>query len=188
MKKQKQRKGKLLLGVLVAVVALGVGYAAITNINLAINGTATATGSADDSDFKVRFVNSLDTENDSAAVAEAAANHATYVRSSESITAQTSVTGETTATFEVSDMQTGDYVIFTYYIANLSNDLKTKINVPTVTNDKSDYFSITVTPNSEVTLDEGEVQALTVRVDCINQAKLDTTGTFTVSFTAEAIE
>ena len=53
--KRKSKEGKLFLGILVAVLILGVGYAAITGVNLLINGQATAKASAEDGDFIVHY-------------------------------------------------------------------------------------------------------------------------------------
>ena len=40
MKRKNKKEGRLFLGILIAVVTLGVGYAAITGVNLIINGTS----------------------------------------------------------------------------------------------------------------------------------------------------
>lgn len=48
----KKRKTFIAMALIIAVLVLGVGYAAITNVNLNINGTANITANAD---FKVEF-------------------------------------------------------------------------------------------------------------------------------------
>lgn len=185
---KKNKKGNLLLFLLVGVVTLGIGYAAISNISLSINGNAQATGSKEDTDWNVRFVKSTDTESSIAEVAAAAENATSYeVSSGSSATAEASITDDTTATFSVENMVENDMVTFTYYIANLSNDIKAKINVPTITNDKTDYFEVTASPIVETTLNDGKVQEVTVTVRCLQQTKLENTASFTVSFTAEPI-
>ena len=186
--KKNQKKGKFLLGALVGVVALGVGYATITNVTLNINGSATALGSAQQSDFVVRFVQSSDSEHAVTAVSTAATNPASYtVVTGSAVEASASITSDTEATFNVDKMVAGDEVRFTYYVTNLSNDLGAKIT-PNVTNEYTENFEVTVNPNEEINLAENEVQEITVTVKCIAQDLLDTTGTFTVSFTAEATE
>lgn len=190
MKRGNQKKGKYLLGLLVAVVALGIGYAAITNIPLFISGSATANGSATDSDFVVRFVKSTDTDNAIAAVATAAANPASYtVVTGEDVTASASVTDDTHATFNVDGMVTGDEVRFTYYIANLSNGLGANIT-PSITNNYSDNFEVTVAPvnGTAFTLATGEIKTITVTVRCVAQNLMETSGSFTVSFNSVATE
>lgn len=188
--KKTQRKGTYILLLLIGIVALGVGYASITNISLSILGTATANGSAIDSDFVVRFVKSADSSSENTDVATAAANPASYdVITGENVTASASITDDSTATFNVDGMVTGDEVTFTYYIANLSNGLSANVT-PTITNEYGENFEVTVSPNvgSAFNLDEGEVQQVTVTVECVSQKLLDTTGSFTISFTSVATE
>jgi len=190
MKRKNQKKGKYLLGLLVGVVALGIGYAAITNISLSITGSAAATGSATNADFDVRFVQTTDTGNEVTAVANAALAPATYnVVTGENITATASVTDDTHATFNVDGMVVNDEVTFTYYIANLSDELGANIT-PTITNEYSDNFTVTVNPTtgSAFHLNVGQIQTVTVTVKCTAQNLLDTTGSFTISFDAAATE
>ena len=189
MKRKNQKKGKYLLGVLIGVVLLGVGYAAITDVSLSILGTATATGSATDADFTVKFVQTSDSRSEITDVATAAANPASYaVVTGENVEASASVVknGEE-ATFTVDNMVTGDEVTFTYYIANLSNGLSANIT-PVVTNEYQENFEVTVSPAALFNLDENEVQTVTVTVKCIAQDLLDKEGTFNIKFTAVAAE
>ena len=74
MNRQNSKKGKVLLGVLVGIIALGIGYAALTNVNLSITGAAKAKGSATQEDFRVRYINNTDTTNTYTDVASKAAN------------------------------------------------------------------------------------------------------------------
>jgi len=186
--KKNQKKGKYLLGLLVGVVALGIGYATITNITLSITGNAKANGTAVDSDFVVRFVQTTDAESEVTAVSAAAANPTSYnVVTGEEITASTEITADDEATFNVTGMVTGDEVTFTYYIANLSDGLKANVT-PTLTNNNTENFTVTMTPVEAFTLAEDAVQEVTVTVECISQNLLDTKGTFTISFEAEATE
>ena len=53
---QNNKRLQLLLIVLIAVAALGIGYASISGVNLIINGNSTA--SVDQNNFKVYFVTS----------------------------------------------------------------------------------------------------------------------------------
>ena len=182
-----QKKGKFLLGLLVGVVALGIGYAAISNVQLFINGTAKAVGSAQDSDFVVKFVETTDSESPVEAVATASANPTSYSTEAAGVTATTSVIDATHATFSVDGMVTDDEVTFTYYIANLSNGLGAKIT-PDVSNDNEDIFEVTVTPGELFNLASGNLRQVTVNVKCIAQNKLDSEGSFEISFDAAATE
>lgn len=187
-KRQKEKKGKYLLGLLVGVVTLGVGYAALTNIPLSIAGSATANGSITDADFKVRFVQSSDLESEIDEVRSAAANPATgTVITGETVETTQSVTGDRNATFSVEGMVQGDEVKFTYYIVNLSNGLSANIT-PDVTNSNSNNFSVEIAPNELFNLDQNEVQEVTVTVKCIAQDLEEQQGSFNVSFNAVAIE
>ena len=117
-----------------------------------------------------------------------AVNPASYVVvTGENVEVSASVTDDTHAKFNVENMAIGNEVTFTYYIANLSNDLGAKIT-PTVTSDNEVNFEVTVNPDSEFNLDENEVQEVVVTVKCIAQNKLDASGSFEVSFETEATE
>ena len=183
-----KKKSKYILLLLISVVVLGLGYAAVANITLNITGSATANGNASDSDFVVRFVKSSDSTNEIAEVSAAAANPASYnVITGDDVNATASITNDTTAAFSVDNMVANDEVTFTYYIVNLSNEIGANIT-PAVTNDYSDNFTVTVNPSSAFSLDDGEVQVVTVTVKCVAQDLQDKTGSFTVSFTAAATE
>lgn len=191
MNRQNSKRGKLLLGVLVGIIALGIGYAALTNVQLSITGTAKAKGSATQEDFRVRYVNATDTANTYESVKTVAANPVVVdTTASAGATATASITDDTHATFSVDGMATNDEVTIKYYVANLSTNLDAKIKIANdaVTNDQSDLFTVTVDANTNEVLQPGEVLPVTVTVKCIAQNKLDTTGTFTVSYEAEAVE
>jgi len=191
MNRQNSKRGKLLLGVLVGIIALGIGYAALTNVNLSITGTAKAKGSATQEDFRVRYVNATDTANTYDSVKSVAAKPVVVdTTASAGATATASITDDTHATFSVDGMATNDVVTIKYYVANLSTNLDAKIKLEdnAVTNDKSDLFTVTVDADTNEELQPGEVLPVTVTVKCIAQNKLDTTGTFTVSYEAEAVE
>ena len=187
MKKKNQKKGKYLLGLLVGVIALGVGYAAITNVTLNITGTATTTGIKDDADFTVRYVNGNDTENNISAVATAALNPAKYevVNGGTDVTASASIQNDLTANFSVENMESGNEVVFTYYIANLSNGVGADIT-PSISGESSN-FEVVVTPVSGAAfhLNENEVKEVTVRVTCVSQSPLEQSENFSITFVAE---
>lgn len=173
---------------LLSVVFLGIGYAAVSNIDLVIGGSASAASSATDEDFIVRFVQSSDSESNFEAVASAAAHPATSELSNASTaTATASVTNDDEAAFSVTGLSTvGEYATFTYYVTNLSEELPAYVYVDVInsTNDQNDYFKITRTiGNSELTT-QGSVTPVTIKVEVIALPKLDITGNFTVKLIA----
>lgn len=175
---------------LVAVVALGIGYAAVANINLFVSGSATAYGSATDSDFIVRFVKSDDDESEFEAISTAAANPASYVTSSgSSATVTSSITDDTNATFSINGLsEVGEYVTLTYYVTNLSEELPAYVYVDVLNsnNDQSDYFKITKVVQNTQLLTKGSVTPVTVKVEVVKLPKLDLTGNFLVKLVASA--
>lgn len=175
---------------LIAILALGVGYAAVANIDLIVGGRATASGNATDEDFVVRFVQSDDASSEFTAVAQAAANPASYVTSDGSnATASASVTDDENATFSITGLSSvGEYVTFTYYVTNLSEGLPAYVYVDVVNsnNDQNNYFKVTRTiGNSELT-EKGSVTPVNVKVEVIALPKFDLTGNFTVKLVASA--
>ena len=112
--------------VLVALVALGIGYAGITAINLIINGNATA--SVNQNNFMVHFIEA------------------------KSITGTTGVGGtsiieedDTKASFNVTGLtKLGDYAEAKYVVKNDSNGIGTEVTLE-LTNSNSEYFKVTET-------------------------------------------
>lgn len=167
----KNRKTLITLGVIVAVLMLGVGYAVISDINLSINGNATATTS--DENFKVVFDNSATTVSDDTKV--------TATVDKGQLTATMTVTGLTT---------TGDTATATYTIKNNSTELSALVSQDStkITNDNKTYFDIT-TNWEETTLAHGGSKTVTVTVKLIKTpATEDQTATFTIPFVAKAQE
>lgn len=118
-------KTYLALGLIVAVLALGVAYAAIGNIKLNISGTATATAAA--GSFDVQFVGGETSGDGSATFTQ-------FSESTRGLAAEFTVTGLD----HVGDKQK---VIFT--IENKSTDLLANLTFSEATCDKADYFKVT---------------------------------------------
>jgi len=117
----KQQRTFLLLSVIVAVLVLGVAYAAITSVTLNINGNVLA--SAEQGNFKVAF-----------------ATNPTFDGTG---TATVKVTSDTTATMDISGLSSvGDTMVVTYTIKNSSTDLWANLT-NSVTNNNPEYFSVT---------------------------------------------
>jgi hypothetical protein len=127
-----------IIAILVAILLLGVGYAAISNITLNVN-SSSATVSPNQSNFIVKY--------------DVVGNF-TYTGNPAGSSVTLDRTSDTAATFTITGLtKQGDSVTITYPIINESPTLAAKLAVPTVTNDNPTYFSVTpVSPASETTL------------------------------------
>lgn len=148
----KKKNTFIVVTLLIAVLVLGVGYAAATQ-NLLINGTATGTQS--DENFNVIF--SAATPDSANATAEIDASDST----------------SRTATMTVQLSKVGDKGSATFTVKNASAagvSAQLAAGNLTITDDKgatysSDYFDIVTTwPSTEVTLAPNETQEFTVTV------------------------
>ena len=177
-----------MLYLLIGVLGLGIGYAAVSNITLSINGSATANGSAEQENFIVRFVKSTDTSSDFESVRTSAQNPTPYeVSNGSTATVSSSITDDTHATFAITGLSSvGEYVDLTYYVTNLSDGIPAyiSVDVENSTNDASEYFEITKTIVNDELLTQGSVTAVNVRVELIARPKLDKTGNFSVKLIA----
>lgn len=134
----------ILLSIIVIILLLGVGYAAIQNVTLNINGTAVA--DPNQLNFKVKF------------------SGTPTVSETDKVTA--SITNDTNATMNVSGLTAkGDTVTATYTIQNVSADLATNLSV-TTTNSNTEYFTIEKKLD-KTSLVSGEATNLTVTVELI---------------------
>ena len=165
MKKRNTYVGLILL---VAVLMLGIGYAAITNITLNITGSAKAVVS--DENFKVRFTG-------------------TPTVSDEDVVTAT-ITDDVTATINVESLVAkGDKDTATYTIENASDDLSASIAVPTVENSNDEYFSVTTDMTDAVTVASKGTTTVTVTVELIKTPiEADETTDITVSLVASPVQ
>lgn len=165
MRKRNTYVGLILL---VAVLMLGIGYAAITNITLNINGSANAIVS--DENFKVKFTG-------------------TPTVSDETIVEAT-ITDDTNATITVNSLVSkGDKVTATYTIENASEDLSASVAVPTVVNSNEEYFNVTTDMSSATTVTAGDTTTVTVTVELIKTPiDADQTADITVSLVASPVQ
>lgn len=118
--KNNKKSLRAVLFVLIAIIALGIGYAEISLITLTINGTASATASQDN--FKVKF--------DSSSI--------------QKTNATATVVDDLTASFQTTGLtKEGDQAVVTYTIQNTSPDLAATLSHNTnFTN--SEYFDVKV--------------------------------------------
>jgi len=199
---EKQRKeGKLFLGILVAVVALGIGYAAITGVNLLINGSATAKSSGTDADFVVHFDDFASGTN-YITYSETEDTGDSLVQSFDTVKHVTAASGTTTkaaditvandqesATVSVSNMtNVGDTVTLTVPVINESDGIKADLSA-SVVNNNEEYFNVTAVPGTATLNGNGAKSNVTVTVSVVKVPKVeDKTGTFTVTLTANPAE
>ena len=116
------------IAILIAIVVLGVGYAVISNVTLNVNGSQ-ATVNADQSNFDVKYD-----------------DVSTFSYSGNPVGSAVNLTrsNDTTATFTIEGLtKQGDSVTITYPIVNQSASLKASLAAPTITNDNTEYFSVT---------------------------------------------
>ena len=134
----------ILFTLIIVVLLLGVGYAAIQNVTLNITGTAAADPSQ--SNFKVMFTGTP------------------VVSDSNYVTA--TITDDTKATLNVSGLTTkGQTVTVEYLVQNISTDLSSDLAV-SVVNSNTEYFRIT-SELAKTSLTAGEVTTLTLTIELI---------------------
>jgi len=170
---QNKKTLQIVLVVLIAVLSLGIGYATISNINLIIDGNATA--NPNDNNFKVHFVETADTPN---------------LEGNVTLTGSADIdkNDNTMATFNVGGLtKEGDYAIATYTIINNSNDVGAKLSLE-LTNSNADYFKVTETI-TDTELQAGDTTTGTVKVEMIKTPLTDeVTTSITAKIKATAVE
>lgn len=171
MKNFKNKKTlQIVLLVVIAVVTLGIGYAAISAVNLIINGNATA--SVDQNNFKVHFTQAQ------------AISGSTGVSGTSTIDSQ----DDTKAMFDVTGLtKVGDYAEAVYTVRNDSNGVGAEISL-SVSNSNSEYFKVTETILDDK-LQAGEETTAKVRVEMIKTSITDAVSTsITATLTATPLE
>ena len=160
---QNKKKIQIMIFVLIAVITLGVGYAAITAINLVTNGNATATENQEN--FKVKFT--------TAAVTTGTG------------TAAIDTNDPKVATFDVTGLtKVGDTAVATYTVLNDSSGIGARISL-NLTNSNTEYFSVTEAIG-DTELQAGDTTTATVTVTMLKtpiEAAVSSsiTGTLTAS-------
>ena len=196
--KRKSKEGNLFLGIIVAVLILGVGYAAITGVNLLINGSATAKATATDEDFIVHF-NDFDQNGTYIVYSEEAASdsftqtfdtvkHITAGSNTTDKSASITVANDRlSADVAVSNMtNVGDKVVLTIPVINESNGINADLSID-IENNNSEYFNVT-SETATNTLNSGSTTTITVTVEVIKVPEdNDVEGTFTVTLTADPV-
>ena len=141
-----KKTSKIIISVLLLVVLLiGIGYAAIQNITLNITGTAKA--DPNQSNFKVMF-----------------SGEPTIMVKPTNAQVTAVITDDINATINVGGLiQKGDIVIVAYTVQNVSTDISADLSVST-TNSNTEYFTLS-SKLDKTSLIAGEATTLTVIVE-----------------------
>ena len=169
-KSQNKKTLQIVLLVVLAVVTLGIGYAAISAVNLIINGNATA--SVDQNNFKVHFTQAQ------------AISGSTGVSGTSTIDSQ----DDTKAMFDVTGLtKVGDYAEAVYTVRNDSNGIGAEITL-NLTSSNTEYFKVTETILDDK-LQAGDSTTAKVRVEMIKTPVTDAVSTnITATLTASPLE
>ncbi|MBQ5473411.1 MAG: hypothetical protein IIT65_01685 [Lachnospiraceae bacterium] len=167
---KKKRSLSIFIFALIAFIVLGVGYAAINNINLIINGTGSVT--ATQSNFDVRF---LDVDGHRPTITPGSPN-------------TVSVIDNTTASFDVSTLsKKGDTATATIDVKNNSNGVGARIGL-NLTNSNDTYFKVTE-HIADTELQAGDITTVTVTVEMLKTpVSADEVTNITATLTANPIE
>ena len=167
---QNKKTLQIVLLVVIAVVTLGIGYAAISAVNLIINGNATA--SVNQENFKVHFTQAQSITGSIGA----------------SGTSSIDTQDDTKAMFDVTGLtKVGDYAEAVYIVRNDSNGVGAEITL-NLTSSNTEYFKVTETILDNK-LQAGEETTAKVKVEMIKTPITDTVSTtITATLTASPLE
>lgn len=162
----KQPRTFLLLGVIVSVLILGIAYASINDVTLKVSGNVVA--SPDQGNFNVAFSGKPSTSGKG--------------------TINASANGKV-ATMDVSGLTVvNDTATAVFTIANTSTDLKATLTEVDITNDNTDYFTVTASLASNELAAETGTTTLTVNVQLVKlPIDADETAVIGVSFDAQPV-
>ena len=152
--------------VLLAIILVAVGYAAITNVTLNINGTAQS--GANQSNFVVEFIGTPTTGGKGTTTAT--------IDSSVKTNGTVTVNGLTAK---------GDEATATYTIENTSKDLSAELTANVSKNTNTEYFDVKYNIAEPSTLEHGATTTITVTVTLI-KTPIDTDPTSDIGITITA--
>jgi len=167
----KKRTG--ILGVLIAILVMAVGYAAITAIPLQITGTGTIV--PDQDNFQVIFVDED--------------HEITPATSPATLTAEIDPSDETKATLSVTGLNmTNETATFTFVVQNISpENIIADLQAPTLTFTNEEYFDVTAELGAETEIGVGEEATITVTVRVKKATLDDITSDITVTVNANPV-
>lgn len=158
----KKRTG--IIGVLIAILVLGIGYAAVSGVDLLVNGTANV--KVDDANFKVHYDQSA---NPTITMGDGVVNTATVTAT---------YTDDLHATINVDGFtKRGDKVTVVYTIVNESEDIDATLSSPEIGEFDTEYFNVTATLGKEELAKGGDTTTLTVVVEAIKTPTVDDVST-----------
>ncbi len=166
---KKKRTVYIGMFVLLAVLMLGIGYAAISD-NLNINGDILASPS--DANFNVKFDSTVEP---------------TFTKTRDTSTVSATIASDLVAKIDVKGLTTThDTITATYTIKNASAELGANIGVGNIINSNPDYFDVTATIANN-TIAAGNSTTVTVTVKLIKTPVEQQKAGITVAVTATAI-
>lgn len=155
------------LGLLALILVLGVGYAAVSEVTLNIDGSATVASEA----LKVSFNGVTDTEDDDKVVASSTDN-------------------SLNASIQVTSLTLNEEVSATYTIKNQETDVDANVIKKQISNDKPEFFEVTTSvDDSAETITAGGTGTVTVTVRLIKTPieTSDSTANIQIDLTASPV-
>ena len=155
------------LGLLALILVLGVGYAAVSEVTLNIDGSATVASEA----LKVSFNGVTDTEDDGKVIASSTDN-------------------SLNASIQVTNLTLNEAVSATYTIKNQETDVDANVIKKQISNDKSEFFEVTTSvDDSAETITAGGTGTVTVTVRLIKTPieTSDSTANIQIDLTASPV-
>lgn len=155
------------LGLFVLILVLGVGYAAVSEVTLNIDGSATVASEA----LKVSFNGVTDTEDDGKVVASSTDN-------------------SLNASIQVTNLTLNEAVSATYTIKNQETDVDANVIKKQISNDKPEFFEVTTSvDDSAETITAGGTGTVTVTVRLIKTPieATDSTANIQIDLTASPV-
>ena len=161
---------------LLVVVVLGIGYAAISAVQLRIEGSASA--DAVQSNFNVEYER-VDLNNGVANFGEGKITASVYPYTED----------KAIATLEVSNMTAkGNYIGGRFIIKNKSEDLSAKLSAKLISNSNEEYFKVTYSFDKDTIVADEETSILVVVELLKTPIEEEVTGTFEIELTAEPVQ
>lgn len=155
------------LGLLALILVLGVGYAAVSEVTLNIDGSATVANEA----LKVSFNGVTDTEDDGKVIASSTDN-------------------SLNASIQVTNLTLNEAVSATYTIKNQETDVDANVIKKQISNDKPEFFEVTTSvDDSAETITAGGTGTVTVTVRLIKTPieTSDSTANIQIDLTASPV-
>ena len=168
----KKRTG--IFAILIAILALGIGYAAISSVTLNVNNSSSAKIEGKQENFDVVF------KTDTSLYSATGNGTATFTRSEDGHDVTFTLTGFT---------KRGDRAVVTIPFENISETLEADLSTPAVSFDNETYFNVTLEPLSTTTLAEagksGSDSELVLTIEAIKTPVTDEETT-SISVTLQA--